>query len=123
MRTFQQLIRAAEESSEGEADRSMDLRLEIRTHGKPVHLWKLALRLQRFIHVSFGDTTIFMTMGNEELVDDFTDDDDDGEYWHSLNWKEEGGVEVEPTPPADPEATLTAAQKRHQELLAQRGQH
>ena len=84
MTTFQQLIREAEKSEDGEADRSMDLRLEIRTHGKPVHLWKLALRLQRFIQVSFGNTTTFMTISNDELVDDFTDDD--GENWHSHDW-------------------------------------
>lgn len=86
MRTFQQFIREAEDSSEPEANRSMDLRIEIKTHGKPSHLWKLALRLCRHVMVTFGkDAVIFMTFGNEEIID--TMEDDDGEYWHSLDWK------------------------------------
>lgn len=84
--SFQQLIREAGESKLGEADRSMDLRIEIRTHGKPSHLWKIALRLSRHIHVIFGDSVKFFTPKNEELLDDLSDDD--GEYWHSLEWKE-----------------------------------
>lgn len=87
MTTFQQLIREAEQSSEPEAPRSMDLRIEIKTHGKPSHLWKIALRICRHVHVIFGDGVIFMTLGNDEIVDSL--EDDDGEYWHSLDeWKE-----------------------------------
>lgn len=119
MKTFQQFIRSAEQSSEGEADRSMDLRIEIRTHGKPAHLWKIALRLSRHIRVIFGDAVIFMTMGNDEVVDDLTDDD--GEYWHSLDWRTPQPVEK--VPQADPGVTMTEVQRRHEELLAQRGQH
>ena len=74
---FQEKIREAEESKEREADRSMDLRVEIRTHGKPAHLWKLALRLRRHITVIFGDSVIFMTLGNDELVDDPSEDEDE----------------------------------------------
>lgn len=86
MISFQRFIREAESSKLGEADRSMDLRIEISTHGKPSHLWKIALRLQRHIKVIFGDSVVLMTLGNDELVD--TLEDDDGEYWHSLEWKE-----------------------------------
>lgn len=70
MPTFQQLIQETEQSSEPEAHRSMDLRIEIKTHGKPSHLWKIALRLCRHIQVIFGDGVIFMTLGNEEITDD-----------------------------------------------------
>lgn len=99
----------------------MDLRIEIRTFGKPAHLWKIALRLARHIHVIFGDSVIFMTLGNDEISD--TMEDDDGEYWHSLDWKGEGEATEEPTPPDDPVVHVSEAQRRHEELLAQRGQH
>lgn len=118
--SFQGLIKKAEEMEGGEADRSMDLRIEIRTHGKPAHLWKIALRLCRHIHVIFGDSVTFMTTGNDELVD--TMEDDDGEYWHSLDWREGKPVE-HPVPEADPKTTMTEVQRRHEELVAQRGQH
>lgn len=85
MISFQELLREAKESSAREVDRSMDLRVEIRTYGKPSHLWKIALHLARHSKVVFGDSILFMTLGNEELVD--TLEDDDGEYWHALDWK------------------------------------
>jgi hypothetical protein len=91
--TFQELIRTAEKSSQRETDLSMDLRIEIRTHGKPVHLWKIALRLARHVMVTFGkDAVVFFTLGNDELVD--TMKDDDGEYWHALDWRQAGVGEL-----------------------------
>lgn len=86
--SFRQKIREAEEAAESEAERSIDLRIEIRTYGKPAHLWKIALRLCRHVHVIFGDSVSFFTLGNEELTD--TLEDDDGEYWHALDWAKEG---------------------------------
>lgn len=97
--SFQQLVRLAEASKEGEAERSMDLRIEIRTHGKPSHLWKIALRLARHLHVIFGDSMTLYTLGNDELVD--TMEDDDGEYWHALEWKE--GEAARPVDPDEEE--------------------
>lgn len=82
MTSFQRLISEAEQSSDLEADRSMDLRIEVRTYGKPAHLWRIALQLHRHLKVTFGDAVIFMTLGNDELIDTF--EDDAGEYWHSL---------------------------------------
>lgn len=70
MTSFQQKIQQAEQLPDPEAEHSMDLRIEIHTHGKPAHLWKLALRLHRHLHVVFGDSVTFMTLKNEELRDE-----------------------------------------------------
>lgn len=65
--SIQQLIQEAE-GPEGE--QAMDLRVEFKGYGKPDQLWKTVLTVKRHLEVAFGPTCTFMTMGNDELVDE-----------------------------------------------------
>lgn len=67
-----------------EEDRFIELKVVVRAHGHESTMWKKVLTWMRHTTLIMGDGFEFFA-GNEKLVDDLSDDD--GESWHSLDWK------------------------------------
>lgn len=97
MPTFDQLINEAQERGSREEDRSLDLLIKIRIHGKEDQAWKTARSIYRHTRVESGPCATFHYLNGEEITDGFEDDRE--EMRHSLDWAIEK-PEVEPSTPS-----------------------
>lgn len=68
-----------------EEERTAEIRVIIPVYGHESTCWKAVLRFMRHARLIHGYRLKFFA-GGEELEDDMSDDD--GEYWHHLDWKD-----------------------------------
>lgn len=94
MATFQELIKKASLGKSQEEYRAIDIVIRIKTYGKVDQLWKMAQSIWRHLRVSCGDTFSFYMPDGEKITDDYSDDE--GEMWHSHDWKADPDVRPEP---------------------------
>lgn len=85
MPSFQEMIEASRKTANKEEEREFVLIIKFKMFGKLDQCWKTALSVYRNLRTMMGNMVTFCMQDGQELTDSFSDDD--GEMWHSHDWK------------------------------------